>query len=449
LSQVAFEIGIVLVLIFINGLFAMSEMAVVSSRRARLEQFREEGTRGAKTALELADQPNRFLSTVQIGITLVGIIAGAFGGATLAQKLAVVLVPWLGEALAGSVGFVLVVGTITYLSVVIGELVPKRLALQNSERVATLIAPPMTFVSRLATPIVRLLSFSTDVVVRLLGVREMPDTAVSEEEIRVLLKQSSQAGVIEEVEREMVESIFRLDDWTVENMMTPRREIVWLDINDSEVEIQEVLRHSPHARLPVCDGDLDHVLGVAHAKDLLASRLDNETFDLHTIMHKPLFVPETVHAHRALERMRKTGIHMALLIDEYGGVEGLVTLFDILEAIVGDIPTADELQMPRVVQREDGSWLVDGLLSIHDFKQRFQLEALPNEETYQTVGGLMVHGLGRLPQAGDLFVWEDFQYEIADMDGKRVDKVIVTAVQNNDPDDAGLSADSPPDATAS
>lgn len=436
MSQIVFEIGIVLGLILLNGLFAMSELAIVSARRARLQQFKEEGLRGAGTALSLADNPNRFLSTVQIGITLIGIIAGAFGGATLAQKLAVVFTPWLDEQVASGLSFALVVGTITYLSVVVGELVPKRLALQYGERLAMLLAGPMSFLSKLATPLVRLLSFSTDVIVRLLGVREPPDTAVSEEELRVLLKQSSQAGIIEEVEREMVESIFRLDDWTVESMMTPRPEIKWLDIDASQEEIKNTLRDSPHARLPVCEGDLDHVLGVVHSKDLLANRLDNDEFNLREVMNRPLFVPESVHAHKALERMRQTGIHMALLIDEYGGVEGLVTLFDILEAIVGDIPTADEIEMPRVVQREDGSWLVDGLLGVHDFKQRFDIdEMLPSEDTYQTLGGFMIFTLGRMPQAGDLFVWGGYRFEIADMDGKRVDKIILTAEENEDDGD--------------
>ncbi|MCA9980259.1 MAG: HlyC/CorC family transporter [Anaerolineales bacterium] len=432
MSQIAFEVGIVLVLILINGLFAMSEIAIVSARRARLEQFKDEGVRGASTALALANNPNRFLSTVQVGITLVGIFAGAYGGATLAQKLEVVLVPIFGEQLGSGLSFFLVVGTITYLSVVIGELVPKRLALQYGERLSVLIAGPMSLLSTLATPIVYLLSTSTDVIVRLLGIHEPPDTAVSEEEIRVLLRQSSQAGFIEEIEREMVESIFRLDDWTVESMMTPRPEIVWLDINHSQEEIRETLRQSPHARLPVCDGDLDHVIGVVSAKDLLARNLDQDEIDLRTVMLEPLFVPESVHAHKALERMRKTGIHMALLIDEYGGVEGLVTLFDILEAIVGDIPTADEIEMPRVVQRTDGSWLVDGLLGIYDFKQKFDLDELPREDNYQTVGGFMISQLGRVPQAGDLFIWAGLRFEVADMDGKRVDKVLVTAVDVSD-----------------
>ncbi len=430
MSAVFFEVGIVFVLILINGVFAMSEIAIVSVRRARLEQLRDDGSKRAAATLELVNDPNRFLSTVQIGITLVGIFAGAYGGATLAQRVAPLLTPWLSDTAARGVSLVIVVSLITYLSVVVGELVPKRLALQYAESISLMVTRPMALLSTLATPFVWLLSFSTDVLIRLLGVQEPPNTAVSEEEIRILLRQSSQAGIIEETEREMVEGIFRLGDWTVKTIMTPRHQIKWLDINATQEEIQYQLYVSPHARLPVCDGDLDRVLGIVHSKNLLANRLENNEFNLNEIMSKPIFVPETVHAQTILEKMRKTGIHLALIIDEYGQIEGLVTPFDILETIVGDIPTSSEIDTPRFVQREDGSWFVDGLLVIYEFKQKFELEhiELPGEDSYQTLGGFMIYMLNRMPQAGDLFIWHNMKFEVADMDGTRVDKILITAV---------------------
>lgn len=427
MSEVFFEIGIVFVLILINGLFAMSEIAIVSVRRARLEQLRDDGSKRAEATLALVNDPNRFLSTVQIGITLVGIFAGAYGGATLAQRVAPLLTPWLSETAARGVSLVIVVSLITYLSVVVGELVPKRLALQYAESISLLVTWPMSMLSKVATPFVWLLSFSTDVLVRLLGVQEPPDTAVSEEEIRIMLRQSSQAGIIEETEREMVEGIFRLGDWPVKTIMTPRHQIKWLDINATQEEIQHQLYDSPHARLPVCDGDLDNVLGVVHAKNLLSNRLENNEFNLDEIMTNPIFAPETVNVPVVLEKMRKTGVHLTLIIDEYGQIEGLVTPFDILETIVGDIPTSSELEMPRIIERDEQSWFVDGLLVVYDFQQNFELtEDLPGADTYQTMGGFMIYMLGRLPQEGDSFIWHDMKFEVADMDGKRVDKIIVT-----------------------
>jgi len=426
MTQVTLQIAIVLLLILVNGLFAMSEMAIVSARRVRLERMAREGNHGARAALDLADTPNRFLSTVQIGITLVGIIAGAYGGATIAENLVGPLarIPWL-EPYAGAISLTIVVGTITYLSVLLGELVPKRIALQSAERISSLVAAPMRGLSVLATPVVRLLSISTDVVLKLLGIEAQPESAITEEEIKVLLEQGAQAGMIEEVERDMVESIFRLDDRPLEAMMKPRTEIVWLDVNAPPEENRRLMEESNFSRFPVCEGDLDHVLGIVHAKDLLSNCLHGGPLDIVAAMRRPLFVPETVHALRALERFKQSGIHMALLIDEYGGIEGLVTLIDILEAIVGDIPTMDEITDPPVVQRDDGSWLVDGLLAIDDFMRIFEFESLPSEGSYQTLGGFMVLMLGSVPTTGDHFTWSAMRFEVADMDGNRVDKVLI------------------------
>lgn len=423
---ITLELITILLLILVNGVFAMSEIAVVSARRTRLEQMSQEGSRGAKVALELASAPNRFLSTVQVGITLVGVLAGAFGGATIALPLAEALdpLPIVGRY-AGAVSLAIVVGATTYLSVVIGELVPKRLALQSAEQISALIAQPMNALSVLARPVVQLLSLSTDAVLALLGVEASPEEAVTEEEIKVLIEQSAKAGAIAEAERDMVESIFRLDDRPLEAMMTPRPEIVWLDANASDEEIRELVENATHSRFPVCDGDLDHVLGVAMAKDLLSDCLAKQPLDLAGAMKEPLFVPETAQVMTALERFRDTGIHIALVVDEYGGIEGLITLFDVLEAIVGDIPTVEELTEPLIVERNETSWLVDGLIAIDDFKETFDIHALPGEGKYNTLGGFVVFMIGSMPTAGAHFGWGGFRFEVADMDGHRVDKVLL------------------------
>ncbi|MDX1614945.1 MAG: hemolysin family protein [Candidatus Promineifilaceae bacterium] len=426
MSAILFEVVVILLLIALNGLFAMSELAVISARTSRLEQMAQEGNRGARTALELANSPNRFLSTVQVGITLVGIFAGAFGGATIARELAVLMadLPLVGPY-AGAVSFALVVGSITFLSVVVGELVPKRLALHSTERIAAGVARLMNGLAALATPVVRLFSLATDAILRVLGIDAPPEMEVTEEEITMLVQQGARAGIIEEAERDMVESVFRLGDRRLEGMMTPRPEVVWLDVNADEASIRETLKESAHSRVPVCDGDLDHVLGVVRAKDLMAACLDSAPFDLREVMQEPWFAPESMLALTALERFKQTGVHLALLVDEYGGIEGVLTLIDILEAIVGDIPTVDELVEPPIVQREDGSWLVDGLMNIDEFKHHFDIRNLPGEDSYQTLGGFVVFMLGAVPLPGQHFGWGGFRFEVADMDGKRVDKVIV------------------------
>lgn len=428
MSENIFEIAVILVLILLNGLFAMSEIAVVSARRVRLQQMAAQGSKGAQTALDLIDAPNRFLSTVQVGITLVGVFAGAFGGAALAADLVEPLaaLPLVGP-FANTLSLLLVVGAITYLSVVIGELVPKRIALHSAERISSLVSRPMHYLSILATPVVRLLSVSTDVIVRLLGIEAARDVSVTEEEIRILVEQGAQAGIIEEAERDMVESVFRLGDRPLEAMMTPRTEIVWLDTNAPEEESRRIAEESHHSRFPVCDGDLDHVVGIVLAQDLLAGCLADKSFDL-SVMKKPLFVPETMRALHALERFKESGMSMALLVDEYGGIEGLVTLIDILEAIVGDIPTPEEMAAPPIVQREDGTWLVDGLLTLDEFREEFTVKAFPGEGRYQTIGGFVVFMLGELPRTGDMLEWEGYRFEIVDLDGHRVDKVLVQSL---------------------
>lgn len=426
MTEILLETVVILSLIIVNGLLAMSELAIVSSRRVRLQQMAQDGNHGAEVALELAETPNRFLSTVQVGITLVGIFAGAIGGATIAQALTGLLVqlPVL-EPYAGAISLVVVVGTITFLTVVLGELVPKRVALQNTERIAATIARPMRSLSAVTWPIVRLLSLATDAVLALLRLEAQPKTTLTEEEIRMLVEQGAQAGIIEEVERDMVESVFQLGDRPLEAIMTPRPEIVWLDVNMPDEQIRQIVKSSSHSRFPVCDGQIDKALGLVRAKDLLVNCLGGERLKLREVMQEPLFAPENAQALHILERFRETGVHLAMLVDEYGGIEGLVTSFDILEAIVGDIPTMDEIDQPPVIQREDGTWLVDGMISVDDFKRAFDIRSLPGEGTYQTLAGFVVFMLGSLPAPGNHFGYGGFRFEVADMDGRRVDKVIL------------------------
>jgi putative hemolysin len=427
MSRIAIEILVLTVLILANGLFAMSEIAVVSARKSRLQQQAQEGNKRAQVALELANAPNQFLATIQIGITLVGIMAGAFGGATIAEELANVLgkVPLLapyGEA----IGVGVVVLTITYFSLVIGELVPKRLGLNNAERVAARLAPFMHTLSRLASPFVRFLSLSTDLALRLLRVRPEQETPVSEEEIKLLLQQGTRAGAFEPAEQEMVEHVFRLGDATVEALMTPRPGVVWLDLDDpEEEEARRVVATSGHSRFPVARGDLDHVLGMVYAKDLLADGLNGRPFDLEGNLRPTLYLPESITALEAVEQLRVNRTDAALVIDEYGGFEGLLTSEDILEAIVGDILAPGELVEAEAVQREDGSWLLGGMLPIDEVEDLLGVDSLAHERSqYQTLGGLVMLRLGRIPSAGDHFSCCGWRFEVVDMDRLRVDKVL-------------------------
>lgn len=425
----AVEIIAILLLILANGLFAMSEMAVVSARKARLEQWAEEGNGRARAALALSQAPNRFLSTVQIGITLVGILSGAFGGATLAERLGAQLsrVPWIGDS-GPAVALVLVVLLITYLSLVFGELVPKRLALNNPERIAVGVAVPMRVLAAITAPVAHVLALSTEGVFRLLGIQPSTEPPVTEEELKVMLQQGTEAGIFEEAEQDMVENVFRLNDRRVSAVMTPHPDIVWLDVNEPPAELRRKIIASAYSRFPVCRGDLDNLLGIVRTKDLLARALNDQPLDLLNCLRSPLFVPEGMPASKVLQLFRNSKTHIALVIDEYGSIQGLVTLKDLLEAIVGEItPGIAFDNEPEVVQREDGSWLVDGMLPIDEFKELFDLEMLPDEERsgYQTLGGFVMSQLGRIPQAGDHFEWQTLHFEVMDMDERRVDKVLV------------------------
>jgi putative hemolysin len=424
------EIALLLILFIANGALAMAEMAVVSARKIRLQQKAEAGDENARTALELARQPADFLSTVQIGITLVGVLAGAFGGATLAARIApwIEHLPWLAPY-SQAVSLVLVVLIITYLSLILGELTPKRLALADPDRVAAAVARPMQALSRLALPVVRLLSASSDVILHLVGARHSDEPPVTEEEVKILIEMGTQAGIFEQAEQEMVSGVFRLADRRVDSIMTPRTEITWVDLEDPEEEIRRTIIDSIYTILPVAEGDLDHILGVVQAKDLLARCLQAEVLDLRAALVPPQFVPESKPALKVLDLFRRTHMNVALVIDEFGGLQGMVTLIDILEAIVGDLPGLGEEAKPEALQREDGSWLLDGLLPVDELMDLLKLSSLPVESRnqFQTLGGLVMASLGRIPQSGDHFEWQGLKFEVLDMDGFRVDKVLVSS----------------------
>lgn len=426
------EILIILLLLVANGIFAMSEIAVVSARKARLQQLAEEGDVKARTALELANNPNQFLSTVQVGITLVGILAGAFGGATLADELMGVLneIPWLaGYSQAIAVGVVVV--AITYFSLIIGELVPKRVALNSPERIAGYIAGPMMFLSTIATPVVKLLSLSTELVLRLLGIQPSAEPPVTEEELKVLIEQGTQSGVFAEAEQDMIEGVLRLGERRIGMLMTPRTHVIWIDIDAPVETIRQKIVTSRHTFFPVVRDSLDNVLGYVNAKDLLAQTLAGQAIDLNALLQEPLFVPERILALRVLELFKQQGTRIAFVIDEYGSVQGIVTDNDILEDIVGDIDMADISLEPQAVQREDGSWLLDGLLHIDDLKETLDIEELPDEEEghYQTLAGFVINQMGDIPTIGQSFEWGAYRYEVVDLDGRRIDKVLATPLQ--------------------
>ena len=422
------RILIIFLLILMSGFFAMSEAAVFAARKSRLQHRANEGDLRAIRALELSRTPNRFLPTVTIGITLVGILSGAIGGAPIADALAAqldkipALIPY-----SHSLSLTLVVILLTFVTMLLGELVPKRIALYNAEKIASGIAGFMSFVAAVLYPVVWLLGKSTDVMLHLLRVKHTDEPLVTEEELLVQLNEGTQAGVFEEAEQDMVEGVFSLSDQRVNALMTPRNEIIWLDVNDTVAEIRRKVKDCPFSRFPVGDDSLDNVVGVVKAKDLLLADLKSGK-QLKEIARPPLFVPETAFGSRALEILKEAKREMVLVVDEFGVVQGLLTLADILEEIVGAFEGE-----PQATQRQDGSWLLNGRLPNDEFKEIFNLRRLPDEEEYETLGGFVMLHLGRIPQAADLFDWNGLRFEVMDMDGKRVDKILVSTIPGKPP----------------
>ena len=421
----ASEILIVLLFILINSVFVLSEMSVASSRKARLQQRVNEGDKRANTALKLLQNPNLFLATVQIGITLVSVLVGAVGGATLSEPLGVLFarIPAIA-AFADSLALGIVVVVITFVSIILGELVPKRIALHNPERIASTLAGPMILVSKLFAPFVWLLGRITDFVLRVLGIKPGNEPPVTEEEIQLLIDQGTQAGVFEEAEHDMVEGVFSLGDQRVYSLMTPRTDVVWLDISDTTEEIREKIAGCEFSRFPVRQGTLDVMLGIVKARDLLVPSLSGEEIKLKDLLKPAFFIPETMFASRALEIFKEKGTEILLVIDEFGGLQGLLTINDILEEIVGQV----EIDEPQATQRQDGSWLLDGMLEVDEFKEIFSLPGLPHEDEYETLSGFVMMSLGRVPQTADHFEWHGLRFEVIDMDSRRVDKVLVTTL---------------------
>ncbi len=419
---------ILLVLILINGIFAMSEIAVVSARKARLQQRANDGSKRAEAALTLANQPDDFLSTVQIGITLIGILMGAFGSTGIAASLDPYLqnLPLVGDFHQQLSGF-LAIGLVTYLSLVLGELVPKQIGLGNAEKVAGITATPMLLLAAVARPFVWTLSISTRAVLRLLPINPSNEPAVTEAEIQMMLEQGTESGVVDPIEEEIVEKLFRVGDLRVNDLMIDRTDIIWLDLEDSTEALREKIADGVHSRYPVANGDLDNIVGLVFVKDLLVQALSSETPELKIALKPALFVPSGLPVYNVLERFKEAKAQIAFVTDEHGGIEGLVTFNDLLEAIVGDVPEHGDPADPIAIRRADGSWLIDGKLSIEEFKQLFEVDELPEESEnyFQTVGGFVMSFLGRIPQSGDQFSWGGLTIEVMDMDWRRVDKVLV------------------------
>ncbi len=428
MADIGGEILTISVLILANGVFAMSEMAVITARKSRLQDWVKKGNARAKVALDLAQTPNRLLSSVQIGITLIGILTGAFAGRGAAA--------WLAEYLKALPGLDALPprnrsghsrSDHYLLFSRIGELVPKRLAMRHPESIATWVAVPLRGFAWLSAPMVHLLSASTELVCRLFGRAPAQQPPVTQEEITTLVQQGAEAGVFEETAEDMVDAVLRLGDKTARSLMTPRTQISWLDLENTLEQVCAKIAESGHSRFPVAAGSLDKVTGVVQAKDLLAHTLAGKAIDLNALMQQPLFVPRTISALELLESFKKSNKHIALVVDEYGGIEGLLTHHDILEAIAGDIPIGEKAADPKAVRRHDGSWLLDGMLSVDEFKEIFHVETLPGEkrDAFQTLGGFIFTQMGRVPAVAESFEWRGLRFEIVDMDGKRIDKVLV------------------------
>jgi putative hemolysin len=423
------DVALLLFLIFLNSLFAMSEMALTASRRARLQVMVEAGNSGATHAMALHDDPTKFLSVVQIGITSISILNGIVGDAAFSAPFA----RWLhanfgiGDRASEITATAMVVVTITFLSIVFGELVPKRLGLMYPETIARFAARPMEWLSLIARPFVKLLSWCTEATLRLFGVRGAPDRSVTEEEIKASLEEGLDAGVIEAQEHQMVRNVFRLDDRQVGSMMIPRAEIVWLETTASADDMLRVIGNDEHSRYPVCRGGLDDVLGVISAQALLRQSMQGKAFALEGGLEPPVFVPETLSGMELLEHFRATSAQIVFVVDEYGEVQGMITVRDVLEAITGEFRTEVDADS-WAVQRQDGSWLFDGLIPTPELKDRLSLKELPEEDRgrYNTLAGMVMLLLGRLPRTADSVEWEGWRFEVVDLDGKRVDKVLAS-----------------------
>src|SRR5215207_244294 len=427
MSEIVSELVIIGVLLVLNGIFSMSELAIVAAKRVRLERQAERGDAGARAALTIAANPGEFLSTVQVGITLVGVIASVYGGATIAEQLALRLnaVPWLTEH-AESASLAIVVASITYLSVIIGELVPKRIALGNPERVAAFVARPMRIVSRIGSPLVRLLTGSTQLILRLFGVRGASEPGLTEEEIHAVIEQGAESGVVPRIEHEIAENVFRLGDRQMSAVMTARADLEWIDVGASPAEILTALGDERREWLLVCDGDVEQVLGIVYAGDLLAQSLAGRELAVREVLDEPMFVPVTTPVFRLLESFRAQRKEVAIVLDEYGGVEGITSMSDILSGLVGARPTDGQLgETPVIVRNRDGTWTADGRVDIEDVQDALGMSELSNQphRRYRTLAGFIMTQSGRIPVPGATVSAEGFDFHVETTEGRRVERV--------------------------
>ena len=435
------DILIILGLILINGVFAMSEIAIVTSKRIRLQKLSENGSRGAKAALDLSDSPSRFLSTIQVGITLIGIFNGAFGEASLVEQLE----PHVAQIsifslYAREIALGIVVVGITFGSLILGELVPKRIAMQYPETVASIVAAPMLFLSKMMGPFVKVLTGTTEFILRILGMHHKKDDAVTEEEIAGMIREGTDAGLFEKTEHDIVSRALRLDDQRVAALMTPRMDVHFIDLEDSiEINLTKIA-DSSYTRFPVCKGDISHVIGIVHAGNLFDQAIRGKAVtavDIEAATRPPLFVPETISAMQLLETLKKNRAELALVIDEYGEIEGIVTLSDVLGALVGDVSVIDEHHEDDGVRRDDGSWLIDGGVTFDRFRELLQTEVRFPEEasgTYHTLAGFVMTFLGHIPKMSDAFEWEGYRIEVVDMDRNRIDRLLITELDPPSPE---------------
>ncbi len=423
-SNVWFEILIVILLILLNGFFAMSELAIVSARRARLKPLADEGHRGARKALELADDPTQFLSTVQIGITLVGIVAGAYSGATLSAPLARLIETWpLVAPYAYPVAVTLVVASITYLSLVAGELVPKRIAMNHAESIAIRVSPVMALIARIGAPLVFILRVSTNAILTLIGLGRDREQTVTEEEVKSMVAEGAETGVFAEAERHMIDRVLHLADYSIRSIMTPRPDVDWIDLADPEPAIRQQIGESRHTRLLLCRGGVDEIVGIAHAKDLLRQLAGGAKLDPIAVATPPLILHETTTILRLVELFRGSTSRMAVVLDEYGSVEGIVTPSDIFTAIAGEM-AEEAAEESTITRRADGTWLIDGRTRLLDVERRLETAGFVHAD-YATIAGLVLHRLGRVPKAGESIDFNGFRIEVVDLDGRRIDKVLV------------------------
>ncbi|HEX9928227.1 MAG TPA: hemolysin family protein [Pyrinomonadaceae bacterium] len=434
MEYLVLEVLLIVVLLLINGTFSMSELAVVSARKLRLQRRAEDGDKGAQAALELAAAPDNFLSTVQIGITLVGVLAGAFGGAGIAVYLTQLFQSAsFSETFAETISFVIVVSIITYFSVVVGELIPKSIALNYPERIASFVARPMRFISLVASPIVWFLSAPTGLILRFFKVHAVVDPPITDDEIKGMIAQGTEAGVFEETEQDLIESVIHLGDQRITALMTPRLEICWINIESSAEAVQNTINESTFSRFPVGRGTVDNIIGYVAAKYLLKQFINGEAFNIERAIQKPLYVPETITALELLEKFKNSHTHLAIIIDEFGATEGLITMNDVLEAIVGELATNAGIRSDNgIIEQKDGSFIFDGRTAVDEFTEALKLKELPNSERgqYETIAGFVLTHLGRVPSAGESFEWRGYRFLVAEMQRNRIVKVIVSPMED-------------------